>query len=86
MFHTGALPAHKENHPGAELGSRVRGGKGGARFPGPSKLTTGGGGAIRNFFRKHLQGQTFPIRGGKVTPFSPFNRQIHKFTLRTLTF
>ena len=30
---------------GAELGSHVRGrgGKGGARFPGPTKLTTGGG-------------------------------------------
>ena len=61
---------------GAELWSRVRGGKGWARFPGPTKLTTGGG-AIRNFSRKHLQGQTFPIRGGKVTLFPPL---IVKFT------
>ena len=67
----------------AELGSRVRGGKI-SRFV--ETHDRGGRGAIQNVSETHSQGQPFPVRGGKVTHFRPFNRQIFNLTLRTLAF
>ena len=61
---TSARHARRASHAGAELGSRVRGGEGGVKFPGPSKLTTGGG-ANGIFFENHFKGQYFQIRGAK---------------------
>ena len=62
---------------GAELGSHLRGGKGGARFPGPTKLTTGGGVQFDIFPENIYRGKLFQLRGAKL-PLCP--RLIVKFT------
>ena len=57
-------------HAGAELGSRVRGGaKGGARFPGPTKLTTGGGVQFEIFPENIYMDKLFQLAGAKLPLF-----------------
>ena len=54
---------------GAELGSRVKGGKEGARYPGPTKLKTGGLLQFKIFPENIYMGKLFQLAGAKLPLF-----------------
>ena len=54
---------------GAELGSRVKGGKEGARYPSPTKLTPGEGVQFEIFPENIYMGKLFQLAGAKLPLF-----------------